>query len=99
MESFDIEAVLWEPAAENNSWVFVTVPVPISQEIKDRPRPPAPGFGSIRVRVTIGRSTWATSLFPDATRGCYLLPVKKQIRVAESIAPGDQIGVHLEVLQ
>lgn len=96
-QSHDIESVLWESTA--GAWIFLTVPLDVSEEIRDVPRPPAPGFGSLRVQVTLGASTWATSLFPDAKSGCYYLPVKKQIRVAEKIGPGDPVSVHLELLE
>jgi hypothetical protein len=54
------------------------------------------GFGSIRVRVRIGESRWATSVFPDKKSGCYLLPVKAAVRKAEGITTGDRVSVELQ---
>ncbi len=90
-------ADLWRWEAQEG-WFFVTVPVEESARIRERPRPPR-GFGSVRVRVTIGRSTWSTSVFPDATRGAYVLPVKKSVRRAEDLGEGDPAEVLLEVLE
>jgi hypothetical protein len=72
------------------------VPDEQSDEIRDRPRMPR-GFGSVRVRVTIGATTWQTSIFPGAER--YALPLKKAVRTAEGIEPGDEVHVVIETLE
>ena len=56
------------------------------------------GFGSLRVEVTIGSTTWRTSVFPDTKRGTYLLPVKKQVRTAEGLAGGSVCSIELRVV-
>jgi hypothetical protein len=58
----------------------------------------AAGFGSLRVDVTIGSSRWQTSLFPDAKRSTYVLPLKKAIRDAEGLDVGSTATVELRVL-
>ncbi|EWT01260.1 hypothetical protein N865_05620 [Intrasporangium oryzae NRRL B-24470] len=97
MESCRFTAELWRWEAQS-SWFFVSLPEDASAMIRERPRPPR-GFGSVRVRVEVGGSTWTTSVFPDASRGVYVLPVKKSVRSAESLAEGDPADVHLEVLE
>ena len=95
--NYDFSAELWEWSSKA-SWFFVTVPVDISDEIAARMEGFERGFGSVRVRARIGGSEWATSVFPDSKRQAYVLPVKKAVRVAESIAPGDAVTVHLELI-
>jgi Domain of unknown function (DUF1905) len=56
-----------------------------------------PGFGSVRVRATIGTSTWATSIFPAKDAG-YVLPVKRPVRVAEGLEAGDLAAVTVELV-
>jgi hypothetical protein len=90
-------AELWRWEAQS-SWFFVTVSDDASALIRERPRPPR-GFGSVRVRATIGRTTWATSVFPESTRGAYVLPVKKAVRTAERLDEGETADVVLEVLE
>jgi hypothetical protein len=51
----------------------------------------------VRVRATIGKSTWTTSVFP-ASRAGYVLPVKRQVRVAEAIDVGDVATVTVELI-
>jgi hypothetical protein len=54
------------------------------------------GFGSVKVTVTLGASTWQTSLFPNKD-GSWFLPIKKPVRLAEGLADGDETTVELEL--
>jgi hypothetical protein len=47
--------------------------------------------------VRAGGSEWDTSVFPDAASGCFVLPVKKAVRVAEAVDEGDELTVTLHV--
>ena len=87
---------IWD-ARESETWTFVTVPAELSDELRDRSGPPR-GFGSIPVEVSVGTSTWRTSVFPEKESGCFVLPIKSAIRKAESIAVDDEVTVHLAVL-
>lgn len=95
--SFDFESVvtLWKP---DSAWHFATVPEEASDEIAARMEGFTRGFGSVKVEATIGGSTFATSLFPDSESGCYVLPLKKSVRVAEGIVAGGTTRVHLELV-
>ncbi len=93
--TFDAELWRWE--ARSDSWWFVSLPAGLSEEIADTPIPPR-GFGSRRVRVTIGSSTWETSVFPESKGGVYVLPVKKAIRAAEGLDEGARVEVTLDLL-
>lgn len=53
---------------------------------------------SFRAEVTIGSTTWRTSVFPDAKRATYLLPVKRAVRQAEGLVAGTSVAVRLRVL-
>ena len=64
-------------------------------EIHDLMDGRAKGFGSVRVRVRVGGTAWETSVFPDSSTGCYVLPVKKAVRAAEGVEEGDDLAVTL----
>jgi hypothetical protein len=96
-ERFRFSAVLWRAEAQD-AWFFVTLPPDVAEGVRRRPRPPR-GFGSVRVEVTVGSSTWRTSVFPDTARGSYVLPVKKAVRVAEDLEEDEPVEVALEVLE
>ncbi|WP_338404036.1 DUF1905 domain-containing protein [Cellulosimicrobium arenosum] len=94
---FEFEAELWRWEARTDSWVFAALPEDVSDEIAELPLPPA-GFGSVKVRVTIGGSCWSTSVFPDAGRKTYVLPVKAAVRSAEQVDVGDVVRIGVETL-
>lgn len=86
---------LWD-ARKADTWVFVDLPTALADEIDDLAGHAARGFGSLRVEVRVGRTTWRTSIFPsDST---FVLPLKKDVRRAEQIEVGGSATVHLRVL-
>jgi uncharacterized membrane protein (UPF0127 family) len=52
----------------------------------------------VRVRARVGATTWRTSIFPDGKRGAYVLPVKRAVRKAQSLEPGDTVRVSVELV-
>ncbi len=56
------------------------------------------GWGSLRVEVRIGATTWKTSVFPDKKSGTYILPVKADVRKKENIKAGQTTKLTVEVL-
>lgn len=95
--AFDAELWIWD-ARRVDSWTFVSLPVDASEEIRDVAGGPRRGFGAVRVRVTVGGSTWRTSIFPDSARGCYVLPIKRAVRKAEGLEVGDVVTVMVELV-
>lgn len=95
MHAFDAE--LWRHDGEA-AWYFVTVPGDVSDAVEVATAGRRRGFGSVRVRATVGSTTWATSLFPDTRRRAFLLPVKKAVRVRERIDAGDVVSVALQLV-
>lgn len=93
----DIEASfsapLWRWSGES-AWHFISVPEAVSDDIRSRVEP-GPGFGSVKVTVTVGATTWSTSVFPDSRSGRYVLPVKAAVRRRERVDDGDELEVHL----
>jgi Domain of unknown function (DUF1905) len=89
--SFPFTAPLWKYSGEN-AWHFVTLPSDVSARIKFL-QTARRGFGSVRVRATIGKTQFETSVFPDSKSGCYLLPVKASVRKVEKIGHGDEVKV------
>ncbi|GIH61639.1 DUF1905 domain-containing protein [Microbispora siamensis] len=95
----DFEAELWQwDARRADTWTFVSLPAEASEEIRDLAGGLRRGFGSLRVRVMLGGSTWKTSIFPDSARGVYVLPVKRAVRTAEALHIGDVATVTVELI-
>lgn len=78
-------------------WHFAAVPKKESEEIKKKFGSMQRGWGSLPVAVTIGDTSWKTSIFPDKKSGVYLLPLKAAVRKKEAIFDKDTIEVLLEV--
>ena len=97
MDHFEFDAELWLYDGDA-AWHFITVPEDVSDEIEAAAKGPRRGLGSVRVRATIGSTTWRTSVFPDTKRGAYILPVKKEVRRAESVSAGDRASVTLDLI-
>jgi len=92
MESWTFDAELWS-SEQFAAWAFVTLPAEVGDDVRLLSGPPT-GFGSVRVEITLGASTWRTSVFPDKARG-YVLPVKSAVRRREGLELGDRVRVAL----
>jgi len=104
-DDYDMKKVLtyaltekvWLYPGETANWHFVTIAKKYGQEIKETVGKNRRGFGSIPVEVTIGKTTWNTSIFPDRHAGSYILPLKAKVRKQEDIEVGDQIQVKIVI--
>jgi hypothetical protein len=97
MTAFEFAAPLWRYPGEDG-WYFVSLPLEISADINDITAGTRRGFGSVRVAVTVGATSWRTSVFPDSKTGAYLLPVKKAVRAAEGLEAGDDVRARVEIV-
>lgn len=76
---------------ESANWHFVPITKKVGMEIKALFGKSVRGFGSRRVEVTIGKTVWQTSIFPDRYSGSYILPLKAAVRKKEGVEVGDII--------
>ncbi len=74
---------------------FVTVPDEESAALEATSGMVSYGWGMIPVDVEIGRTRWATSLWPKDGR--YIVPLKAAVRRAEDLEIGDTVEVRLIV--
>lgn len=94
---YEFRTAVWLHTGEA-AWHFLTLPTDVADEIDLLTEADRRGFGSVRVEVTIGASTWRTSIFPDNASESFVLPVKKPVRRAEGIEDGDEVDVVLELV-
>ena len=95
-KSYKLQSKLWIYPGESANWHFMSVPQKESVEIKKKVLEKK-GFGSVRVTVTIGKTSWQTSIFPEKRSGTYLLPVKADVRKKEHLLEGDRVAFTLLV--
>jgi hypothetical protein len=91
----------WTSSSGTGSWHFVTIDGTAGEALSGtalmrRMERSLGGFGSLKVKVTIGDSTFKTSVFPSKELG-WLLPVKASVRKAEGLGEGAAVAVALEV--
>lgn len=79
------------------AWRFLSVPIKEGKMIKETFGKHARGWGSLPISITIGKTTWNTSIFPDKKSGSYLLPVKAKVRDAENIKDGATVSYTLSI--
>ncbi|MCV2393619.1 DUF1905 domain-containing protein [Actinotalea sp. M2MS4P-6] len=94
---FDAQLYEWD-ARQADSWVFVNLPTDVADEILDAGAHAERGFGSLRVEVRIGLTTWRTSIFPSASAQTFVLPLKRAVRRAEQLELGDTTHVWLRLV-
>lgn len=98
MSTYEFVAELWRWQGKGDQWIFVTLPEAVADEIEDRQHGPRRGFGAVRMRVTIGGTTWDTSAFPSKEHASLILPVKAAVRKAEALDVGARPEVRVELI-
>ena len=79
------------------AWYFFTIPYEESVHIKYHNAFRKKGWGSVPVLVKLAKSEWKTSVFPESKSGCYILPIKAEIRKVNGIKEGDYFDVIVEL--
>ena len=82
---------------EPTGWHFLTLPADVAEQVRQETDGRRRGFGSVRVEVTVGDTTWRTSIFPDVRSGSFVLPVKAEVRRREDVLAGDVVEVRLRL--
>lgn len=101
-ERIEHTGTLWRwTGSTGGSWHFLTIDGEAGEALSAtalmrRMEGLSRGFGSLKVQATIGKSKFATSVFPSKADG-WMLPVKASVRKAEDLAEGDEVTVVLEL--
>ena len=96
---FEFEAPLWKWQGDGAaSWYFLTLPFEVTDEIDEITTGKQAGFGSVPVNVTVGATTWTTSVFPSKEQQSFILPVKAPVRKAEALVEGATTHVTLRLV-
>lgn len=74
---------------------FVSLPPDLAADLREAAAQVTYGWGMVPATVSIGATTWTTSLWPKD--GGYVVPLKDAVRRAEGIELGDVVEVALLV--
>lgn len=92
-KSFTIKGKVWRYQGDGG-WHFVYINEKLSQKIKDWARTKKKvGFQFVRVKATIGKTSWNTTLFPTK-EGPYLIAIKADVRAKEAIDDGEMVVIN-----
>ena len=80
-----------------NSWHFLTITGDVANAIRAGAPGRSAAWGSVYVKVRLGRTDWTTSVFPSKEAGGYLLPIKAAVRKKEGVGEGDEVTVELSL--
>lgn len=95
--TFHMKAKVWLYSAPESAWHFLTLPKKEADEISIAFEGMKRGWGSLPVKVTIGKTSWKTSIFPDKKSSSYVLPLKVEVRKKESIGVGNMVDFTIEI--
>lgn len=84
--------------SEKTAWYLVMLPKGVSQDLKKLYEGMTGGFGSLPVEVTVGNTTWKTSIFPESKDGAFLLLLKAAVRKKENIQAGKMVSFTMKIL-
>ncbi|MFZ2253123.1 MAG: DUF1905 domain-containing protein [Minisyncoccia bacterium] len=96
--TFNIAVSVWLYPGDYASWHFVTVPKKESSEISEHYAQFKKGWGSLPVEVTLGKTVWKTSIFPDRKSGTYILPLKASVRKSEGVRESDKVTIKFSII-
>lgn len=100
-ERHTLAAPLWRWTGGNGgTWFFVTIDgapgealtaTALMRRLEGGRRA---GWGSVKVKVTVGDSTWATSAFPSRETG-WIVPIKATVLKAEGLVEGESVQMDI----
>lgn len=100
-KQYKLKGKMWLWNFEKGSWHFFTIPAEIANEIHFEQKlhnlGTRRGFGSVKCRVTIGKTIFETSIFPNSSDKTFVLPIKSAVRKSENLNIDTQIELTIEV--
>lgn len=96
--TYQVQAILGLYPSERATWYVVSLPPVVGSSIYQQHHTKHGGFGSLKVIVTLGTSTWQTSIFRDNSAKSYILFIKASVRKKEHLYEGDKVTLRLTVV-
>ncbi len=76
---------------QKGGWVYIRVPIEITERLIHMAK-----RGLIPIRITVGNTTWDTSLLPMGD-GTHFIPLNAKVRKRENIEADDHIKLSFQV--
>ena len=90
----------WSGGANGGDWFFATIDGEVGEALSatalmhrlETGR--RAGWGSVKVGVTVGETSWRTPAFPSKAQG-WMVPIKAAVRKVEGLAEGEPFALRL----
>lgn len=93
---YTFTAEVWKYSG-TNGWYFVSLPIELSNEIRQHSQWQEEGWGRLKASATIGKTEWKTAIWFDTKQQRYLLPLKAEVRKKEGIEIGKIVEVSIVI--
>lgn len=97
--TYSFTSSVWTAFTGKATYYLASLPPKIGAAIRLMQQgKPRRGWGSVRVALTIGDTTWKSSIFPESGTKSYLFLINAKVRKAESLRENSKIKVTLKLL-
>lgn len=93
--SFTVKGKVWQYPGPGG-WHFVNLNRRDSARVRQWPLAKTVAWGYVRVKASIGKTAWDTTLFPGKG-GIYMIAIKASVRKKENIQEGDVVRIEVVV--
>lgn len=93
---YNFSAKIWKYDTPNG-WYFVSLPIPISKEIRENLKWQEEGWGRMKTKAEVGDIIWETAIWFDTKLNTYILPIKAEVRKKASLNSNQNIKVSIWV--
>lgn len=81
---YNFTVQLWK-YSQQGGWVFASLPISISKEIRENLKWQEEGWGRMKAIASIEGFEWNTAIWFDKKRNTYLLPIKADVRKKKNV--------------
>ena len=92
---FQFNGTIWQYSTLKGSWFFVSLPMEISNEIRENLKWQEEGWGRLKAIARINHTEWETAIWFDTKMKTYLLPLKADTRRKEKLDIGNSVSIIL----
>lgn len=93
---YDFVAKPWQYNGPS-SWTFISLPENIAKEIRRNFKSEEKGWGRLNVTAKIGRTIWKTAVWYDTKMNTYILPLKAEVRIKESVDVDKKLSASIRI--
>lgn len=91
---YDFTAVIWQHNS-SGGWYFVTLPIELSNEIRENLQWQEEGWGRMKASAQIETMTWDTAIWYDTKLKSYLLPIKSEVRKKLNLSSNQSVEISI----